>query len=105
LFFLLSAFWLLVWYGNFADWFGKFMDISELPIAFLYVIYIALYIWVMKKFCDHGPITRFVAPILAGAGSLYIIWGAIQKDMFLHFFVLTLLILLAGVPFMRPQKK
>ncbi len=103
--FVLSAFWLLVWYGNFAGWFGKFMDISELPIAFLYVIYIALYIWVMKTFCDNGPVTRFVAPILAGIGSLYIIWGAIQKDMFIHFFLLTLVILLAGLPFMREKKR
>ncbi len=99
--FVLSACWLLVWYGNFAGWFGKFMDISELPIAFLYVIYISLYVWVMKTFSDLGPISRFVAPVLAGVGSLYIIWGAIQKDMFLHFFVLTLVILIAGLPFMR----
>ena len=103
--FVLSAFWLLVWYGNFAGWFGKFMDISELPIAFLYVIYIALYVWVMKKFREHGPFTRFVAPLLAGVGSLYIIWGAIQKDMFLHFFLIALVILLAGLPFMRPGNR
>ncbi len=102
---ILSAFWLLVWYGNFAGWFGKFMDISELPIAFLYVIYIALYIWVMKTFCEHGPISRFVAPILAGVGSMYIIWGAIQKDMFIYFFMLTLAIMLAGLPFMRFKKR
>ena len=95
----------MVWYGNFAGWFGKFMDISELPIAFLYVIYISLYIWVMKKFSDLGSFSRFVAPVLAGAGSLYIIWGAIQKDMFIHFFVVTLAILLAGLPFMRQKKR
>jgi len=103
--FFLSAFWLVVWYGNFAGWFGKFMDISELPIAFLYVIYISLYVWVMKTFSGLGTMSRFVAPVLAGAGSLYIIWGAIQKDMFIHFFVLTLTILLAGLPFMRQKKQ
>ncbi|NOR26175.1 MAG: amino acid permease [Desulforhopalus sp.] len=102
--FALSAFWLLVWYGNFAGWFGKFMDISELPIAFLYMIYISLYVWVMKKFTDLGPISRFLAPLLAGAGSLYIIWGAIQKDMFIHFFMLTVAILIAGLPFMGRNK-
>jgi APA family basic amino acid/polyamine antiporter len=103
--FILSAFWLVVWYGNFAGWFGKFMDISELPIAFLYVIYISLYVWVMKKFSGLGTMSRFVAPVLAGAGSLYIIWGAIQKDMFIHFFLLTFVILLAGLPFMRQKKQ
>ncbi|OGR16101.1 MAG: amino acid permease [Desulfobacterales bacterium GWB2_56_26] len=101
--FVLSASWLVVWYGNFAGWFGKFMDISELPIAFLYVIYISLYIWVMRRFTDLGTFSRYGAPLLAGAGSLYIIWGAIQKDLFLQFFLLTLVIVLAGLPFMRSQ--
>jgi len=99
--FILSAGWLAVWYGNFAGWFGKFMDISELPIAFLYVIYISLYIWVMRRFTDLGIFGRYGAPMLAGAGSLYIIWGAIQKDLFLQFFLLTLVIVLAGLPFMK----
>jgi APA family basic amino acid/polyamine antiporter len=102
--FVFSLFWLLVWYGNFAGWFGKFMDISELPIAFLYVIYISLYIWVIRKFKGLGPFSRYVAPFLSGVGSLYIIWGAIQKDMFLHFFLLTLAIVIAGLPFMRVKK-
>ena len=93
----------MVWYGNFAGWFGKFMDISELPIAFLYVIYISLYIWVMRRFTDLGSFSRYAAPALAGAGSLYIIWGAIHKDLFLQFFLLTLVIVLAGLPFMRSQ--
>lgn len=103
--FVFSAFWLLVWYGNFAGWFGKFMDISELPIAFLYVIYISLYIWVMRRFKGLGPLSRFAAPVMAGIGSLYIIWGAIQKDMFIHFFLLTLTIVVAGLPFMRVTRR
>jgi APA family basic amino acid/polyamine antiporter len=106
--YVLSCLWLLVWYGNFAGWWGDFMDISELPIAFLYVIYISLYIWVMKTFTDLGSFNRYACPFLAGAGSLYIIWGAIQKAMFLHFLVLSLAILVAGVLLMhgkRPQSR
>ncbi len=99
--FALSAFWLMIWYGNFAGWWGRFMDISELPIAFLYVIYISLYFWVMRRFTDLGICSRYITPMLAGAGSLYIIWGAIQKDMFLHFLLLTAAIIAAGLPFMR----
>lgn len=95
--FALSAMWLVVWYGNFHGWWGSFMDISELPIAFLYVIYISIYLWVMKTFTDLGGFSRFVCPALAGAGSLYIIWGAIQKDMFIHFLVVSLLILAIGI--------
>ncbi|WFS63555.1 APC family permease [Pseudodesulfovibrio thermohalotolerans] len=100
----LSCFWLLVWYGNFAGWWGNFMDISELPIAFLYVIYISLYIWVMKTFTDLGNVSRYLCPVLAGAGSVYIIWGAIQKAMFLHFLVVSLLILMSGVWLMHGRR-
>lgn len=90
--YFLSCFWLIVWYGNFHGWWGQFMDVSELPIAFLYVIYISIYIWVMKTFTDLGPLSRFLCPLLAGCGSMYIIWGAIQKDMFIHFLILFLVI-------------
>lgn len=99
--FVLSAGWMLVWYGNFAGWWGQFMDISELPIAFLYLVYISLYLWVMRSFDDLGPFSRFVAPTLAGAGSLYIIWGAIQKDMFGHFLFITLALLGGGLVLMK----
>ena len=102
--FVLSCVWLIVWYGNFAGWFGQFMDISELPIAFLYVIYISLYIWVMKRFTGLGPFDRFAAPVLAAMGSVYIIWGAVQKDMFIHFFLLTVTIIIAGLPFMKRRR-
>lgn len=103
--FILSCFWLMVWYGNFKGWWGQFMDISELPIAFLYVIYISIYIWVMKTFTDLGGFSRYLCPLMAAAGSVYIIWGAIQKDMFIHFLVLSLLILAAGFVMMHPKKR
>ena len=95
--FVLSCFWMMVWYGNFNGWWGGFMDISELPIAFLYVIYISLYIWVMKNFRDLPAASRFLAPVLAGAGSVYIIWGAIHKAMFIPFLVIALIILGTGL--------
>lgn len=102
--YILSMMWLLVWYGNFAGWWGQFMDISELPIAFLYVIYISIYIWVMRTFTDLGGFSRFGCPALAGAGSLYIIWGAIQKDMFMHFLIISLIILGMGFMLMKIGK-
>ncbi|PIE72186.1 MAG: amino acid permease [Deltaproteobacteria bacterium] len=88
---VLSILWMIVWYGNFNGWWGGFMDISELPIAFIYVIYTSLYLWVMRTFTDLGPVGRFATPLLATAGSLYIIWGAVQKDMFLTFLLVTLI--------------
>lgn len=83
--------WLVVWYGNFAGWFNGFMDISELPIAFLYVIYISLYIWVMRTFKELNFFSRFVAPGLAACGSLFIIWGAIQKELFITFALIVII--------------
>ncbi|TIH14654.1 APC family permease [Marinifilum sp. JC120] len=103
--YFLSCFWLVVWYGNFHGWWGQFMDVSELPIAFLYVIYISIYIWVMKTFTDLGPLSRFLCPVLAGCGSVYIIWGAIQKDMFIHFLIVFLLIQAAGAMLMNSSKR
>lgn len=92
--FVLSAVWMVVWYGNFKGWWGGFMDISELPIAFLYVCYIAIYIWVIRSFNELGFFSRYVAPLCAGAGSLYIIWGASQKEFFGLF-----MMILAGIFF------
>ena len=103
--YILSCMWLVVWYGNFEGWWGAFMDISELPIAFLYVIYISIYIWVMKTFTDLGGFSRYGCPAMAGAGSLYIIWGAVQKDMFTHFLVISLIILGAGFKLMKSGKR
>ncbi len=103
--YFLSCMWLVVWYGNFNGWWGQFMDISELPIAFIYVIYISIYIWVMKTFTDLGSISRFICPMLAGAGSLYIIWGAIQKDMFIHFLAISLVIIGSGYLLMNSSKR
>lgn len=103
--YVMSAFWLMVWYGNFHGWWGAFMDISELPIAFLYVIYIALYVWMMRTFTDLDAFSRFICPVLAGCGSVYIIWGAVQKDMFMTFLVVSLIFLGVGVAFMKPARK
>ncbi|MBI9105188.1 MAG: amino acid permease [Spirochaetales bacterium] len=99
-----SAVWLLVWHGNFAGWWCGFLDISELPIAILYVIYISIYVWVMKTFKDLDVFSRFIAPALSGAGSIYIISGAVQKDMFLNFMIIFTLIMIVSLFFMKKKK-
>ncbi|MFP4302495.1 MAG: APC family permease [Spirochaetaceae bacterium] len=101
--FILSAFWMVVWYGNFSGWWGGFMDISELPIAFLYVIYILIYLWMIRKLSHLNTFGRYVAPVLSGLGSLYIIFGAVQKAMFLHFLALTVVIAVVGLLLMNAK--
>ncbi len=96
--------WLTVWYGNFAGWFNGFLDFSELPIVFLYVIYIAIYIWYMKTFTHLGFVSRYVVPILASMGSLYMIWGASKKDMFFTFLIIFLCIMGVGAFFTKKSK-
>jgi len=93
---VIMTLWGLVWFGNFEGWFGGFLDTSELPIAFLYAIYILVYLWIMRHFKDLNVWQRFVAPSLSIVGSLYIVYAAIQKDLFLVFSLITLVILLSA---------
>jgi len=102
--FICSVIWLIVWHGNFAGWWGGFIDISELPIAILYVIYISIYIWVIRTHKDSSVFSRFIAPILAGTGSLYIISGAVKKDMFFSFMIIFILIMIVSLFFIREKK-
>ncbi len=101
--FCFSFFWLMVWYGNFHGWWGGFMDISELPIVFLYSIYLALYIWYMRHFREFNIFQRFIAPSLAGIGSLYILYGGIKKEMVIPFILLSIAIFLAALFFDRKK--
>ena len=91
-----SLLWLAVWYGNFHGWFGGFMDISELPIAFLYFIYLALYVWYIRSFREQGLFSGYILPFLAGAGSIYIIQAAAHKDMFVQFTTVLFVIMIVG---------
>ncbi len=95
--------WLVVWYGNFAGWFNGFIDFSELPIAFLYLIYVAIYFSYMKRFKDSGFFQRVIVPVFATCGSLYIIYGAVQKDMFWTFSIMTLVIMGIGTIFSKKR--
>lgn len=99
-----SAFWLMVWYGSFHGWWGDFLDISELPVAMLYLVYFVIYIWVMRTFTDLPPYARYIAPVLASCGSLYIMWGASQKALFWPFILLTAVIIGVGIVFMKKKK-
>lgn len=105
--FFIAVIWLLVWYGNFHGWFGQdnFLDTSELPIASLYLVYIFVYIWIMRTFKDLHPVKRFVIPSLATLGALFIMYAAVQKDLFIYFFFITIVIMAVGYFLDRKQRK
>jgi len=86
---IIGALWLVVWFGNFEGWWNGFMDISELPIALQYAIFIGVYVYIIRSFKDENVFNRFIAPSLAIAGSLFIVYAAVQKDLFLVFIFKT----------------
>lgn len=90
--------WLTVWYGNFQGWFGEgnFLDTSELPIALQYSVYVAIYIWLMRTFTELNVVKRFIIPGLAAVGAIFIIVASVQKDLFIYFLLVTVLLLVIG---------
>lgn len=73
---LFSSIWLVAWYGNFGNWWGAFLDFSELPIVTIYGLYIPIFFWIMKTMDELNVFKRFVMPILAIIGSLFMIYAA-----------------------------
>lgn len=77
---LLCGFWLLYFYGanlGASPWFGPFcFDTSELPIVTLYAAYIPIFIMLMVKEKELSTLKRFIMPILATAGCVFMIVAA-----------------------------
>jgi basic amino acid/polyamine antiporter, APA family len=76
---LLCAFWLLYFYGAnlTTPWFGVFcFDTSELPIITLYAAYIPIFIMLIKKERDLSLFQRFIMPILAILGCIFMMVAA-----------------------------
>lgn len=101
---ILVTFWAIIWFGNFQGYWGAFMDTSELPIALLYGLFIALYVWMMVSFKGESVLRRFVFPGLAIAGSIFIVIAAVQKDLFFVFLLITAVFLLVGFLVNRTNK-
>ena len=102
---VISLVWAIVWYGNFQGWWGAFLDTSELPIAMIYAIFILVYVWIMKDFKEAGIVKRFVFPLLATAGSIYFVFAAVQKPLFLVFLgIVAAVMLLAVIAEFLPKK-
>jgi len=73
---LVTAAWFLYFYmTNLACiWTGPFVfDSSELPIITIYMMYLPILIQWMRKEKDESVIRRFVFPILAFCGSVFMV--------------------------------
>lgn len=78
---LCCALWLLYFYGaNLTEnWFGVFgFDSSELPIITIYAFYIPMFINWIRKEKDETVMKRWVLPILAIIGCVFMIFCAIM---------------------------
>ena len=74
-----AAFWLLYFYGAnlTAGWFGPFcFDSSELPIITLYGMYIIMFVQFMRKERELNGFKRFVMPMLALCGCVFMVYAA-----------------------------
>jgi APA family basic amino acid/polyamine antiporter len=102
-FFCFVSLYLGIWYMNFAGMFpgGMFIDISELPIAMIYGIYIILYIAYMNKMKDVSFTKRFVIPVLALIGAGIVVYGGLSKPSVMVDLGISIVVFLSGVPFYR----
>ncbi len=77
---LVTAAWFLYFYAsNLAGiWSGPFVfDSSELPIITIYMMYLPILIQWMRKEKDQNTLKRFILPILAFCGSVFMVIACI----------------------------
>lgn len=81
---VLGLFLIGVWFGYFylanlaQTWKGAFVfDSSELPIITIYLMYLPIFIQWMRKEKDQSVLRRFVLPILALCGSVFMVIACI----------------------------
>ena len=77
---MITAAWFLYFYlSNLAcTWSGPFVfDSTELPIITIYMMYIPILIQWMRKETDQNVVRRFVFPVLALCGSVFMVFACI----------------------------
>ena len=83
------------------------LDISEIAICVLYLLYIILYVAVIRL-CRQGKIKNkflgYVAPVLAIIGSLIIFSGSVVKLAFIVYAAICLIFILAAYIYYRAVK-
>jgi APA family basic amino acid/polyamine antiporter len=107
---LLSAFWLLYFYGAnlTAPWFGPFcFDTSELPIVTLYGAYIPIFFMLIKKEKDLSTFKRFIMPTLSVLGCVFMVVAAVlaHRMAVVYYLIVFVVIMLIGACFSVARKK
>ncbi len=105
---LFCGIWLLYFYGSqlTESWFGFFnFDMTELPIVTIYGAYIPIFIMLIKKEKDLNFLKRFIAPILAICGCLFMMVAACfaHKIAVVWYLITFVVIMLLGVSFSKAK--
>ena len=105
---LLCGFWGLYFFlANLAGtWSGPFVfDSSELPIITIYMLYLPIFIMWIKKATDENTMRRYVTPILAICGSLFMIYASIMGHGIACFWYLIVFAAVMAVGFAFSKEK
>ena len=105
---LLCGFWGLYFFlANLAGtWSGPFVfDSSELPIITIYMLYLPIFVMWIKKSTDESAMRRYVLPLLAICGSLFMIYASIMGHGIACFWYLIVFAAVMAVGFAFSKEK
>ena len=105
---LLCGFWGLYFFlANLAGtWSGPFVfDSSELPIITIYMLYLPIFVMWIKKATDESAMRRYVLPLLAICGSLFMIYASIMGHGIACFWYLIVFAAVMAVGFAFSKEK
>lgn len=105
---LLCGFWGLYFFlANLAGtWSGPFVfDSSELPIITIYMLYLPIFIMWIKKATDETAMRRYILPLLAICGSLFMIYASIMGHGIACFWYLIVFAAVMAVGFAFSKEK
>ncbi len=105
---LLCGFWGLYFFlANLAGtWSGPFVfDSSELPIITIYMLYLPIFVMWIKKATDESAMLRYVLPLLAICGSLFMIYASIMGHGIACFWYLIVFAAVMAVGFAFSKEK
>lgn len=108
--FIIATLWYGMWFLYLSGFFtnllgGADMDFSELPILFVYLCYIPMYIKFIITQKDLSVFKRFVMPILAIIGAIVICTAAVVKFKMGILYFFAILLVIGAFAFFTSKKK
>lgn len=104
---LITASWFLYFYGaNLAGWAGDYaFDSSELPIITIYLMYLPILFQWIRKEKDQNVIRRFIMPVLAICGSVFMVIACILSHKWgcLWYLIVFAIIMLIGAFYQKKK--